>query len=353
VTVQAGCRLAWLNPALAARGLALPNLGDIAYQSVAGAISTGTHGTGAKLSGLASQVIGLRLITADGSVVSCSAHDEPEVFQAARVGLGALGVLSTVTLRCVPAFSLHAVEEPMRLEHILDHLDGYVDGNDHFEFFWMPHTPWALTKRNNRTDRPVGGRYRFAEFRDRVLLENVAFGALCRVGRLRPSLIPRLNAMLPNTGRREYVERSYRVFTSPRYVHFKEMEYSIPRAMVGRAMRSFTEWLEQSGLRIGFPVEVRFVAADDIPLSTATARPSAYIAIHVYRGMPHEDYFRGFEAIMDPLGGRPHWGKMHYQTAASLRPKYPQWEQWQSVRRRLDPDGLFANAYTDRVLGPV
>jgi L-gulono-1,4-lactone dehydrogenase len=353
VTVQAGIRLSALNPALAARGLALPNLGDIAYQSIAGAISTGTHGTGANLGGLASQVIGLQLITPEGSVVSCSAAEEPDVFQAARVGLGALGVLSTVTLRCVPAFSLHAVEEPMRLDHILDHLDSYVDGNDHFEFFWMPHTAWALTKRNNRTDRPVGGRNRLAEFRDRVLLENVAFGALCRIGRRRPSLIPRLNTMLPNTGRREYTERSYRVFTSPRYVHFKEMEYSIPRAMVARALRSLTEWLDRSGLHISFPVEVRFVAADDIPLSTATARPSAYIAVHVYRGMPHEQYFRGFEAIMDPLGGRPHWGKMHYQTAGSLAPKYPQWEHWRVMRRRLDPDGRFANAYTDRVLGPV
>jgi FAD/FMN-containing dehydrogenase len=217
----------------------------------------------------------------------------------------------------------------------------------------VPHTGWALTKRNNRTDREVGGRSRLREFRDRVLLENVAFGTVCRVGRVRPSLVPRLSRILPNTGRVEYVERSYRVFASPRLVHFYEMEYAIPRESVRDALRRVTEWVDNSGLTISFPVEVRFVAADDIPLSTATARPSAYIAVHVYRGTPYEQYFRAVEAIMDSVGGRPHWGKMHYQTAATLAPRYPQWDNWQAVRRRLDPEGTFANAYTDRVLGPV
>ncbi len=353
VTVEAGIRLSTLNDELAARGLGMENLGDIAYQTVAGAISTGTHGTGAKLRGLAAQVAGLDLITAEGAILSCSADEEPEIFDAARVGLGAIGVLSTVTLRCVPAFSLEAVEEPMRLDHVLDHLDEYVDGNDHFEFFWVPHTGWALTKRNNRTERPVGGRTRVREFRDRVLLENVAFGAVCRAGRLRPTMIPRLSRILPNTGRSEYVDRSYRVFASPRLVHFYEMEYSVPKEEVPGALRRLIEWINRSGLRISFPVEVRFVAPDEIPLSTSTGRPSGYIAVHVYWGMPFEQYFRAVEAIMDPIGGRPHWGKLHYQTAATLAPRYPQWDRWQAVRRRLDPAGMLANAYTDRILGPV
>jgi L-gulono-1,4-lactone dehydrogenase len=269
------------------------------------------------------------------------------------VGLGALGVVSTVTIQCVPGFNLRAVEEPMRLDDVLEHFDEHAGENDHFEFYWVPHTGWALTKRNNRTDQPAGGRGRIAEFRDRVLLENVAFGAVNRVGRVRPSLIPKLAKILPSTGRSEYIERSDRVFTSPRYVHFYEMEYSIAREHVVTAIRQLTEFVDRSGLQLSFPVEVRVTAPDDIPLSTATARPSAYIAVHVYQGMPYEQYFRGVEAIMDPLGGRPHWGKMHYQTAATLASKYPQWEAWQSVRRRLDPDGRFANAYTDRVLGPV
>ena len=353
VTVQAGIRLWALNEALAARGLALENLGDIAYQSIAGAISTSTHGTGANFGGLATQVVGLDLICADGSVVSCSAEEEPETFHAARVGLGALGVLSTVTLQCVPGYNLRAVEEPMRVDHVLEHVDEYVAENDHFEFYWVPHTGWALTKRNNRTNDEAAGRSRFGEFRDRVLLENLAFGATARVGRLRPAWIPRLARILPSTGRTEYVERSDRVFASPRYVHFYEMEYSIPRQHAVTAVSQLIDFVRTSGLQISFPVEVRFTAPDDIPLSTATGRESTYIAVHVYRGMPYEQYFRGVEAIMDKLDGRPHWGKLHYQSAATLAPKYPQWNQWQGVRRRLDPDGRFANAYTERVLGPV
>ena len=353
VTVQAGIRLWALNEALAARGLALENLGDIAYQSIAGAISTSTHGTGANFGGLATQVVGLDLICADGSVVSCSAEEEPETFHAARVGLGALGVLSTVTLQCVPGYNLRAVEEPMRVDHVLEHVDEYVAENDHFEFYWVPHTGWALTKRNNRTNDEAAGRSRFGEFRDRVLLENLAFGATARVGRLRPAWIPRLARILPSTGRTEYVERSYRVFASPRYVHFYEMEYSIPRQHAVTAVSQLIDFVRTSGLQISFPVEVRFTAPDDIPLSTATGRESTYIAVHVYRGMPYEQYFRGVEAIMDKLDGRPHWGKLHYQSAATLAPKYPQWNQWQGVRRRLDPDGRFANAYTERVLGPI
>jgi L-gulonolactone oxidase len=353
VTVQAGITLGRLNDLLWDMGLALPNLGDIAYQSVAGAISTSTHGTGLRLGGLATQVVGLRVVTGDGSVLACSADEDPDLFSAARVGLGAVGMLSTVTLQTVPAFNLHAVEEPMRMDSVLRDIDRHAEENDHFEFYWVPHTGWALTKRNNRTDEPVGGRTRFKEFVDRTLLENVAFGAVCRVGRWRPSLIPRLSKALPSSGRIEYVNRSYRVFTSPRYVHFYEMEYSVPRDAVVDALRRLMAWVERSGLQLSFPVEVRFTAADDIWLSTANGGERCYIAVHVYQGMPFEQYFRGVEAIMDPLGGRPHWGKLHYQTADTLAPRYPDWQRFQSVRRRTDPEGRFANEYTARVLGPV
>jgi FAD-linked oxidoreductase len=353
VTVQAGITLGRLNDLLWDMGLALPNLGDIAYQSVAGAISTSTHGTGVKLGGLATQVTALRLVTGDGSVLSCSADEDPDLFGAARVGLGALGLLSTVTLQAAPAFHLRAVEEPMRMDAVLRDIDRHAEENDHFEFYWVPHTGWALTKRNNQTDDPVGGRTRTREFIDRTLLENVAFGAVCRIGRWRPSLIPRLSKALPSSGRTEYVHRSYRVFTSPRYVRFYEMEYSIPREAVVDGLQQLMRWVDDSGLRLSFPVEVRFTAADDIFLSTANGGPRCYIAVHVYQGMPFEQYFRGVEAIMDRLGGRPHWGKLHYQTAATLAPKYPDWDRFQSVRDRVDPERRFANAYTDRVLGGV
>ena len=353
VRVQAGITLQKLNLELDQHGLALPNLGDIAYQSVAGAISTATHGTGIRLGGLATQVAGLELITADGSVISCSADEEPEVFNAARVGLGALGILSTVTLQAVPAFNLRVVNQPMPLDALLENIDEHVESNDHFEFFWVPHTRWALTKRNNRTDQPLAPRPRWQELRDDYLMENVAFGAVCRMGRRFPSLIPRLATALPGSGRVEYVDKSYKVFASPRWVHFSEMEYSIPREAAVDVIRRIRSFVETSGLHISFPVEVRFTAPDDIYLSTANGSERCYIAVHVYQGMPYEQYFRGVERIMDSVGGRPHWGKLHFQTAETLAPRYPDWDKFQAVRRRLDPEGRFANAYTDRVLGAV
>ena len=351
VTVQAGIRLAQLNALLADRGLALENRGDIAYQSIAGAIATGTHGTGARIGTIATQVRALRLVTGDGSVLECSPHVEPELFSAARVGVGALGLVSTVTLQAVPAFRLHAVEEPLRLDDVLEALDTHVDGHDHFEFFWVPHTGWALTKSNDRTDDPLAPRGRWRSFRDDVLLSNVAFGALCRLGRVRPAAIPRLARALPSTGRVDYVERSDAVFASPRYVHFTESEWAVPRSSAADAVRSVRDWVKRSGLFLNFPVEVRFVAADDIPLSPATERDTCYIAVHVYKGMDNTQYFSAVEHIMSELGGRPHWGKLHTQTAASLAPRYPQWDAFQAARRRIDPDGTFANDYTDRVLG--
>ena len=351
-TVQAGIRLEDLNRHLDLRGLAMPNLGDIAYQTISGAVSTSTHGTGRKLTGLAGQISALRLVLGDGTCVDCSPDEEPDLFHCARVGLGALGIISTVTLDVVPAFNLAVVEEPMRVDSLLQDLDTHVDGNDHFEFFWVPHTGWALTKRNNRTDEPLAPRGRVSEWWNDRFLQNYAFGALCRVGRVRPQWIPRLAKALPAAGRVTYVDQSYRVFASPRLVHFYEMEYAVPRAAGPEALNRIRRFVDESGLLLNFPVEVRFTAPDDIPLSTASERESCYLAVHIYQGMDYEPYFDGVEAVVTDLGGRPHWGKLHTQTAASLAGRYPQWERFMAVRDRVDPDRRFANAYLERVLGP-
>ena len=353
VTVQAGIPLRKLNAALAAQGLAMENLGDIAYQSVAGAISTATHGTGARFGGIATQVVGMRVVTGEGEVVECSPDVEADLWSAARVGVGALGLVSTVTLQCVPAFRLHAVEEARRVDAVLEALDETVDGNDHFEFFWVPHTGWALTKTNRRTDEPAQPMGRWETFKDGILLQNVAFGAACRVGRWRPSLIPKAMKLVPSSGRKEYVERSDKVFASPRFVHFYEMEYAVPREHAVAAVNGVREYVKRSGLQISFPVEVRFTAGDDIPLSTASGRDSCYVAVHVYQGMQYTQYFTAVEAIMNELGGRPHWGKLHFQTYETLEPRYPRWSEFQAARKRLDAPGTFRNEYTDRVLGPV
>jgi L-gulonolactone oxidase len=258
-----------------------------------------------------------------------------------------------VTLQVVPAFHLHAVEEPLRLKEVLADLDEHVDGNEHFEFFWVPHTGWALTKRNNTTSQPVGGRSRWREVRDKWLFENLAFGAAVKAGNLHEAWIPKLARMAPGAGRVDYVQRSYKVFASPRHVKFTEMEYAVPREACREALERVVSMVDERGFRLSFPVEVRFTAPSDIPLSTASGRPSAYLAVHVPKGKPYEPYFRAVEEIMDDYGGRPHWGKLHFQTHRELAARYPEWEAFRAVRQRLDPDGRFRNAYTDRVLGPV
>jgi L-gulono-1,4-lactone dehydrogenase len=353
VTVEAGIPLHRLSDELDARGLALENMGDIDRQSISGATQTATHGTGLRFRNLSAQIVGMRLVTADGSVLECSASENADVFDAARVGLGALGLVSTVTLQCVRAFRLHAVEEPAPVDDVLRDLDDLVEANDHFEFYWVPHTRWALTKRNRRTDEPARPRTRVREWVDDVALNNYAFGVLCRIGRWRPSLIPRLAKVIPNAGRLDYVDRSDRVFTSPRRVRFWEMEYGVPREALPEALNRVRRLVDEMGTPLSFPVEVRVVAPDEIPLSTAQGRETGYIAVHVYRGTPYDAYFAGVERIMDSYGGRPHWGKMHFQRAETLAARYPRWDDFQRVRARLDPEGRFANPYLDRVLGPV
>jgi L-gulono-1,4-lactone dehydrogenase len=351
VTVQAGITLRRLCDELDARGLALENMGDIAYQSIAGATSTATHGTGWRFGNLSSRIVGLRLVTAEGSVLDCAADRNPEVFEIARVGLGALGIVSTVTLAAVPAFRLHAVEEPMRVDEILADFDGFMSSEDHVEFYWVPNTGWALTKRNRRTDEPARPRARHKAWVDDVFVSNVAFGALCRVGRRRPQWIPRMAKLLPSTGPLDYVERSDRVFTSPRMVRFYEMEYAIDRDAVPEALGRVRRLVDEAGLHLSFPVEVRVVRGDDIPLSTAYGRDTGYIAVHVYRGTPHDAYFQGVERIMDDYEGRPHWGKLHNQDARTLADRYPRWSAFAEKRQHLDPAGRFLNPYLRRVLG--
>jgi FAD-linked oxidoreductase len=354
VRVQAGITIRELNARLAEHGLALENLGDIDVQSIAGAISTATHGTGARLRNISAQVAELTLVLADGSTLQCSRDRDPELFCAARVGLGALGVIAEVTLRCVPAFTLRGVDAPAPLEETLVRFEELVLGNDHFEFFVFPHADVALTRTNNRTDQPPRPRGQASAYANDVLLTNHAFELICRAGRRFPRRIPALNRLVTRlAGASTRVDRSDRIFASPRLVRFTEMEYALPREHTPEAVRRVLAMIEQRGFAVPFPIEVRTVAADDALLSIAAGRDSGFVAVHMYRGMAWQPYFRAVEAIMDELDGRPHWGKRHFQTAATLRPRYPDWDRFQAVRARLDPDGRFANAWTERVLGPA
>jgi L-gulono-1,4-lactone dehydrogenase len=355
VTVEAGMTLHDLNTALDAHGLALANLGDIDAQTISGAISTGTHGTGHALGGLATQVTGLELVDAEGKLVQCSATESPKMFAAARIGLGALGVITAVTLQCVPAFALRAAEAPMPLDAVLDDFDDLAHGNDHFEFYWFPHTKRTLTKRNNRVPigEPMKPLSRTRGWVDDELLSNTVFGWTQRLTARVPRVTGRVNNVAARAlSAREYVDRSYRVFCSPRRVRFREMEYAVPRASLVDVLRSIEAWVDTSGERIPFPVEVRVAAADDIWLSTAYERETAYVAVHQFHRLEHERYFRAVESIVGGVAGRPHWGKLHYLDATELERLYPRFGDWREVRSRTDPSGVFSNAYLDRVVGP-
>jgi FAD-linked oxidoreductase len=354
VTVRAGTPLHELNRLLASHGLAMANLGDIDRQTISGATSTGTHGTGETLGGLATQIVALELVTGDGSVVTCSADERSELFACARVGLGALGVVTAVTLQCVPAFDLVADERPMPVDEVLEQYDDFARDNDHFEFYWFPHTKRAIVKRNNRRQpeddaQPLG---RLRGFVDDELLANVAYDLVCRLGRRRPALVPRLNRSAAALTPRTFVAPSYEVFVSPRRVRFVEMEYAVPRQHARAAFTAIREVIDREQLHVSFPIEARVVAADDIALSTASGRDSAYFAVHMYRGVEFERYFRNVEAAMRDLDGRPHWGKMHYRTADDLRPAYARFDEFLAQRDACDPDRVFANDYLATVLGP-
>ena len=351
VTVGAGTRLSDLNTLLHAEGLAMANLGDIAYQTVAGAISTSTHGTGKALTGLAGQVVAMTLVDGNGEIVECSDTSNMDIFDVGRVSVGALGIISEYTLQVVPSFRLRALEQPMKLDDVLENIHELAAAHDHFEFFWIPHTRWALTKRNNRTDVALDPLPRVKGWLEKTFMENYAFGALCRLGRARPSLIPRLATALPSSGSREYVDQSFKIFASPRIVRFYEMEHALPVDAVAPALRDIRSMVERKGYLLNFPIEVRFTKGDDVPLSTAYGRDSAYIAVHVFKGMECEPFFRDVEDILRGYNARPHWGKVHYREAEELSSLYPRWDEFIALRNRLDPQRTFANAYTDTVFG--
>jgi L-gulono-1,4-lactone dehydrogenase len=349
VRVEAGITLDRLSRGLHLHGLALPNLGDIDVQSVAGALATGTHGTGARLPNLSAQVEKMELVLGDGSERELTGG---ALLRAARIGLGALGAVAAVTLRCVPSFRLRGVDAPEPLDNVLASLGERADAADHFEFWTFPHSPLALTRTNTRTEaaRRMPGRAR--EWVEDVLVDNHAFALLNRAGRRWPRAIPALNRFASRgASRRDRVDWSYRVFASRRLVRFTEMEYAIPREHAAEAVRGAREILARHP--VSFPIELRLVAGDDALLSPAYGRDSAYVAVHLFEGVPWEAPFREVEALMGGYGGRPHWGKWSFLGAEELAPRYPEWDAFQAARAELDPDGRFENDWVRRVLGPT
>ncbi|QNN52988.1 D-arabinono-1,4-lactone oxidase [Nocardioides mesophilus] len=353
VTVEAGTTLRDLNARLEALGLALHNLGDIDAQTVAGAISTGTHGAGGRWASLSAQVVAVELVLADGTLLVASEHEDPDLFEAARLGLGAVGVLTAVTFAVEPAFLLQATEWPIAWSEIVDVLDDLAAEHHHVDLHWFPHTERALAKVNDRTLDGAAPLSRARAWFEDDLMANGAFGAINRVGNSSPRLVPALNRLAARgLSTREYVDVSHRVLVSERRVRFKEMEYAVPREAALAALAEARRVMERGGWPVSFPVEIRPTPADDLWLSTSSGHASVYLAFHVNAATDHTGYFGAVERVLLDHGGRPHWGKVHTCSAEALATAYPSWGRFQAVRDRVDPERVFGNPYLEKVLGP-
>jgi FAD-linked oxidoreductase len=355
VTALAGTPLKQLNFGLEALGLSLHNMGDIAEQTLAGATSTGTHGTGGTWASLSAQMAGFELVTGTGEVVRASSDENADVFEVGRIGLGALGVLTTITFRVEPAFVLEATETPMGWDEALEGFDERVAEHHHVDTYWFPHTDRLMVKTNDRLAVPLAEAEPLSRLRgwwDDEFLSNTVFGAANRLTNRFPGTIRRFNQVSSRLlSARTYSDLAHRVFVSPRTVVFREMEYAVPREAGLSALREARAAIDASDLNITFPVEIRVTPADDIPLSTSYDRDSMYLAFHTHRDLDHRPYFTLLEPIMRAHDGRPHWGKVHTRTAADLAPAYPRFKDFLALRDRLDPDRVFANDYLRRVLG--
>ncbi|MDQ8044244.1 MAG: D-arabinono-1,4-lactone oxidase [Solirubrobacteraceae bacterium] len=355
VRVQAGMPLHQLGPALHEYGLALENQGDIDRQTLAGALATATHGTGERFRNLSANVVGCRLVLADGTVRELRADREADadLLRAARVSIGALGVITELTLRTVPSFRLRKVEEPRPLAEVLDRFDELAATHDHYEFYAFPYSETALSIASDRTQDAPAPLPAWRRWLADDLVANRGLAAFSHAGRRLPTRAPQITRTMTRLlSRDERTDHSHRVFASERRVRFTEMEYAIPRAALRETLEAVLAMIERERIAVTFPIEVRATAPDDAFLSTAAGRDTAYIAVHQFAPMPYEAYFRKVESIMDGVGGRPHWGKRHFQTAETLAPRYPDWDRFQAARAELDPHGLFTNDYVRRTLGP-
>lgn len=352
VRVQAGCTLGQLSEHLRRHGLALRNLGDIDRQTIAGAVSTATHGTGICLPSLAEDVTELELVDSESNIRAISTESDENLFQAAKVSLGALGVITALTIRCEPRFRLRLVEEPQSVEQTLQNVTDQVRAHEHFEAFVFPHADTALIRRADRTEAPADPRRPLRDWVQEVLIANYMFEAVLAAGRALPAIVSpldRLAAAATHPGER--VQESHAALANRRLMRFVEMEWMLPADAARTAIQAIRELIAGRRLKVNMPIEVRFMAADSGFLSPAYGRESCCLAVHAYRGMAWQPYFRAVERLMWDLDGRPHWGKLHFQTFQTLRGRYPAWDEFQAVRARLDPIGRFRNAYTDRVLG--
>lgn len=353
VTLRGGTRLWEIADLLAPHGLALAVMGDIDRQSIAGAIQTGTHGTGARFTGFAGMVRALRLALADGSIVETSPTQDPDLFQAARLGLGTIGIVLEVTIACVPAYRLDLVESTEPLEATVGSFLPDSAITDHHEFFWFPRTDRAIVRVSRRVPQETARRRpsRAAELLQQEVLGNGAWELLCRSA----ALVPHLSRPAAEIASRVFagprvVDDSAAVFTAPRRVRFQESEWAIPASRFPAAFAALRARVEDENVRVTFPLEVRRAAADDVWLSTAHGRDTVYIAAHRYHREEAGPYLLMVQRVLEPFAARPHWGKRHWLSRKELTSLYPRFEDFRTVREAVDPDGVLLTGYLRHLL---
>ncbi len=354
--VQAGSTIRDLGPLLHEAGLGLLNQGDIDRQAIAGAVGTGTHGTGKDLQSISAAVTGFRLVLPSGEILDCSADANADVFHAGRVSMGSLGIMSEIELQCAPAYALEERGGRLSAGEMFETLDALRDGNRHFEFFWFPFADDVLIKTLNISDTQPKARKRAPDGQDGPA--DIAFRRLCEISRFAPFLRGRLQKQMTEQGGARYSgdepgrsRWSHDAFPSDRNVRFNEMEYAVPAESGPDCVREVAQQMRTCGVNFLFPIEYRYVAADDAWLSPFYERDSVTISIHQYHKQPYAKLFAGVEQIFRKYGGRPHWGKLHTLEANDLQRLYPRWQDFCDVRNRLDPDAKMLNPFLRKLFG--
>ncbi|HJF50242.1 MAG TPA: FAD-binding protein, partial [Brachybacterium paraconglomeratum] len=339
---------------LAPHGLALETMGDIDRQSIAGAIQTGTHGTGARYTGFAGTVRALRIALPDGSVLDTSPARDRDLFEAARLGLGTIGVILEVTLQCVPTYRLELVETTRPLDEAAGEFLATCESEDHHEIFWFPRTDRATVRTMRRLPADASRQRpsRAAELLQREVLGNGVWEMLCRAAALAPPLSRPVAEIASHVfaGPRT-VDDSAAVYAAPRRVRFHESEWALPAEHLEAALAALRARFTAEDVRVTFPLEIRRAAADDVWLSTAFERETVYIAAHRYHREEAGPYLLLVQRTLADFGARPNWGKMHWLGARELSRLYPRFEDFRAVRRAADPEGQLMTPALRHLLG--
>eukprot|EP00842_Homolaphlyctis_polyrhiza_P001343 jgi/Hompol1/2209/HPOL_002862-RA len=356
VTVEAGIKLEKLNDLLDRLGWAMPNLGSISEQTIAGAISTGTHGTGINFGVLATSIVELRLATSSGDFLTLSRSESPDLFLASLCSLGCLGIITRVTIQAVPAFRIKAEQFPISFSDMIKDFQSHVKSADHVRFWWFPHTDNCIVWKGERTNEPP------APIKTNWLKDTLLGVHLYEMSLFFSTLVP---SLVPTINKRYFdrffskslstTDKSFKVFNFDCLFSQYVTEWAIPWELAPKALERLKAFIEAHPEVVAHsPVEIRFVKGDDILLSMSEGHDTCFIGIIMYRpyglDVTRETYWKGYESIMNDLGGRPHWAKAHQLTPAQLRQRYPKLEQFCAIRDQLDPSRLFTNDYIERHL---